>query len=702
LEQRIVAVAIATALALAGPAGADTGEDVRDRDESGIEVVVVTGVRLQQDMTLNISEVARPGQDNSDLMRLFPGGNRNANGQLSRISQYRGLIGQQNRVAIDGLGYTPDCPNWMDTPLSSIPQSLTGSITLFRGLGSVDALEEGLGGAIRIESLGVEFSQDPAWSSFGSAEAGGGSNGPAWNAALFTGMRNQDNVFDVAVSKDVGDDYEFAGGTARATEYDREQFRLGYARRLRSGAFRLGAVINRTGPSGAPALPMDIRYIDSEQYRFGLETAAGPGRLDVQLSRLSVDHAMDNFTLRPPPVRMGKPGYRQSAPFGETWTGKLSYRMQMRDVAVLLGMDANRDTHTAEIKDPSNDRFFILNFNDIERQRSGAFAVVTWPVGAWELEADLRYNRVGMEAGEVGGYLGMPSPQQERLEKLAADFNASNRSRSDDHWIAAFKASRKLSGNLRLNAGFGRKMRSPSYQERYLWLPMESTAGLADGRTYIGDVALKPEKSLEVTLGLDWSHGAFELTPEAFLRDIADSIQGVPSTNPVANAFSMMMSGSPPLQYANVDAEMYGFDMGYRWDPPGAWLLRGNISYVRGKRSDVEDNLYRIAPLSSFLELRYERDDWFIGAENVAAGRQDRVAAYNQETETAGWGVLNLRVGLRLGKPFQLGFVVENVFDKLYQDHLGGYNRVMESDVPVGTRLYSKGRNCYLRLSVNW
>ena len=50
-----------------------------------------------------------------------------------------------------------------------------------------------------------------------------------------------------------------------------------------------------------------------------------------------------------------------------------------------------------------------------------------------DLEADLRYNRVDMEAGEVGGYLGMMSPQQERLDELAAAFNAADRSISDSH-----------------------------------------------------------------------------------------------------------------------------------------------------------------------------------------------------------------------------------------------------------------------------
>ena len=38
--------------------------------------------------------------------------------------------------------------------------------------------------------------------------------------------------------------------------------------------------------------------------------------------------------------------------------------------------------------------------------------------------------------------------------------------------------------------GVSRKSRSPAYQERYLWLPLQATAGLADGRTYTGNLDL--------------------------------------------------------------------------------------------------------------------------------------------------------------------------------------------------------------------
>jgi iron complex outermembrane receptor protein len=231
---------------------------------------------------------------------------------------------------------------------------------------------------------------------------------------------------------------------------------------------------------------------------------------------------------------------------------------------------------------------------------------------------------------------------------------------------------------------------------------MEATAGLADGFTYIGDIGLRPETSIEVTAGVDWSIGRFKLTPEAYYRDINNYIQGVPSKNMTANTFALMMGGRLPLQFANVDAELYGLDLGYEFEISEAWLLRGNLGYVRGKRADVRDNLYRIAPLSSFLELMYQGERYFVAMESVAAASQDKVSVYNNEKPTPGWGIANLRAGYSLNKTIDINLGVENIFDKAYQDHLGGYNRVAGSDVPLGERLYSKGRNYYVRLNANW
>jgi iron complex outermembrane receptor protein len=694
---------------LAAYASADTNlTELTEHTDSGLEVVIVTGVRIHDEIVLQSSPVARTSLDNSDLMRMFPGGNRNANGPLTNISQYRGLFGAQNNVSVDGAGYSADCPNWMDTPLSSIPQSMTESVTLYRGLGSVITIQEGLGGGIEIQSRSGGFASEAGWSGYGNAEAGYGHNASAWNAAVFAGFHNDRNFVDFAASADRGDDYGFDGGTVSATEYDRAQYRFGYGHDFGATDLAVRAVVNRTGETGTPALPMDMRFLDSEQYSFELNTELGSGELHFSVDTLDVEHVMDNFTVRPVPLnKMGKPTYRESAPLGDTDAMKLSYRMERGDVSMEFGLDGKWESHDHPVADPTNAQFYIDNFVDVSRDRFGGFANVTWDGPQWDLETGIRYNQVKMNAGEVGGDLAIPqmSPmyvQQERLDKLAAEFNAADRKVSDDQWFAIINASRALNDTTRLNLGLGRKVRSPSYQERYLWLPMSATAGLADGYTYIGDINLEPETSIEITGGLDWNTESFRLTPELFYRDISDFIQGTPSTNMTANMFAMMSTGKPPLQYGNVDAEIYGFDMGYEWQISEAFMLRGTLSYVRGKRTDEPDNLYRIAPLTSFLELLWVRDRWFVSAESVAASSQDKVAEYNSEQETSGWGILNLRAAMQLNDSFSVGLGVENLFDKVYQDHLGGYNRVRDSDIPVGARINGMGRNFYLKLNATW
>jgi iron complex outermembrane receptor protein len=673
-----------------------------------IEMVLVTGVRRHRELPLEVNEVMPTALDNSDLLRQLPGANRNANGPLTRISQYRGLFGAHNNVLVDGQSYTPGGPNWMDPPLSSIPQALTSNLTLYRGLGSVDVHSEGLGTTIAINSRQGDFGPGDAWQSFGQVASGYASNASAWNASAQLGMANQQQRWSIAASEDRGDNYAFDGGKVVPSEYERRQYRADYGFRGQQVELAAGLVVNRTGPSGTPALPMDILLVDSEQYRLEADTPLAGGELRLRAGVMEVDHVMDNFTLRPVPLNpMGMPNFRQSDTSSSGRTAAADWALERGDSRWQLGFDTRLDEHDALISNPRNAMFFIDNFKDIQRDRFGLYAMFTTTTGSWDHEAGLRYNRVEMDAGMVAGNLAaMPgSPmaiQQQRLDQLALEFNNAQRRQTDDHWIALFKASRALGEHTRLDLGLGRKMRSPSYQQRYLWLPLEATSGLADLQTYLGTIDLKPEASLEATVGLDWSANGWRFSPELFYRDVSDFILGVPSTNATANAFAMMMGGSRPLQFANVDATLYGIDLGYQWQINTHLQLRGNLGYVRGERNDTGEPLYRIAPLSSWLELAWETQRWRLATESVAAAGQDRVALYNDEQTTPGWGIINLRSSFELSSHFSLAAGVENLFDRAYQDHLGGYNRVRDVDVAQGSRLPAAGRNYYLSLNAHW
>jgi iron complex outermembrane receptor protein len=346
--------------------------------------------------------------------------------------------------------------------------------------------------------------------------------------------------------------------------------------------------------------------------------------------------------------------------------------------------------------------FFVQNFNEVERDRLSGFAEWNGAIADnWQMQSGVRLTHVKTDANDVDSNMAaMMMP----VANLRDDFNSADLSQDDTLTEIALNFTRTLSETLDLQLGLARKERAPSYQERYLWLPLEATSGLADGRTYIGNLDLDPETAYQFELGLDWHTPRFAFSPRVFYHHINDYIQGVPSTNSNANMFVAMMMpmASSPLQYDNVDAKLYGFDANWLWSLNPEWQLDGTVSYVRGKRRDTDDNLYRIAPLTARTQLSYIQPDWRVGVEAVTVARQNQVSAENDEQKTGGYAIFNLSGQYNVNTSLSIQAGVTNLFDREYQNHLGGYNRVSNDDIAVGDRLPGYGRSVYAGLNLTW
>ena len=279
---------------------------------------------------------------------------------------------------------------------------------------------------------------------------------------------------------------------------------------------------------------------------------------------------------------------------------------------------------------------------------------------------------------------------------LADAFNAADRELSFGNVDAVFKYSHSLTANLGVNVDLGSKTRAPSYQELYLWLPLQATGGLADGRNYIGNLELDAERSNEIAVGLDWSTERFGISPQAYYKDVRDYIQGVPATVMPANMLAMMMSGSPALQFDNVDAEIYGLDLVWHYSLTERFRLDGNASVSRGRRTDVSDNLYRLPPMNGSVALSFVDNEWSLRAEVIAYDRQDKVSAYNDEQPTPGYGIVNGLFRWNMSSTLRIEVQASNLFDRGYQNHLAGVNRVQNVDIPAGERLWGAKRTLSL------
>ncbi|MDP2346942.1 MAG: TonB-dependent receptor [Gammaproteobacteria bacterium] len=680
---------------------------------ANIEEILVIGV--QDTHTVRTDDTMVAPADTAELLKKMPGANINKNGELTGIAQYRGMFGDRVNVSINGAHVSSGGPNAMDAPLHYAPVALIESLSISRGIVPVSAGQETIGGHVHAETYSGDFGNSTEWQLAGRTYLGGQSvnNGSVGSALL--SLTNRNHILRAFLMKERGDDSEFHDGRITPSNYDRDRWDAGYSYQRGNHEFSFDFARNNTLDSGTAALPMDINSLDSELLRSRYQWSNLDYTFTAEYSLNDIRHWMSNYHLRRPPLNaQGNPDL---ARFRNTYTSSdnsglvLKLEKDVDNGLWRAGVDSHFSEHLALILNPNAAAFFTDNFKDIERNVIGAFIEREMSLSSnTGLEIGVRYNRVTSDSGAVDVNLnpanlsaGMPFQMNNMAHTLAAQFNAKDLSQSDGNtdWFARFSID--TSYDVTWYVGAARKSRSPSYQERYLWMPASSAGGLADGKIYMGDPDLKPEVAHEMEVGFDMNRGRFTFYPRAFYKEVTDFIQGVPSTNTLANTLAQMLAnagmGSPnPLQFANVDASYYGFDMESSYELSDRLTLRSVLSIVRGQREDIRDDLYRISPDNMILSLDYTKNNWTASLESMTYADQERVSNTNLEAQTDGYTIVNLTGRINVSPDIELGMGVNNLLDKEYEDHLAAYNRAWNPDVAIGDRLPGLGRSVYARM----
>lgn len=672
-----------------------------------MEEVVIERAPLANRTSIELA--ARPVTDTTELLKRSPGANINSNGPLTGIAQVRGLYGQRVNTRINGSKISSGGPNLMDPPLSYSPASVLEDLTVYRDIAPVSAGQETLGGAI------VATPWRPAFSDSVSGSLGGSLSGrdnieysgkisgshqsvnDASEAVLIGGIASQNQRAMLSLLDNRGNDSEFKEGKIRPTEFKRQRAEVAYGFRQANHTFSLSHLRNETDAAGTPALPMDIKFIDTDSTQLGYNHDAGNWGTNFTANHAEVEHEMTNFHLRQPPAMADM--YRANRATADSNDAHLQAWFKTADFIWRTGIDFHDTEHNSLVSNPNSPAFFVDNFRDAEQQITGVYLEFENPArSATTFHAGLRVNYVSWDAGTVNG---TPAMMNAAAGNLRDQFNAADRSGDEINIDAVIQIGQQVSDSLNLVTSVGRKNRGASYQERYLWLPMRATAGLADGNTYIGNIDLDAETSHEIAAGFDYQDESVFVSPRIFYKKIDDYIQGTPVTDPGTIMFSTMMMGdATPLQFNNIDARLYGADIHTRWEPASRWRLESVVSYVRGTRRDTDDDLYRIAPLNGMLSTTYVARTWSTTLELEAAAAQNKVSEINNETSSAGYSVWNLHAKKELIENFTLSAGVKNIFDRNYADHLSGVNRAMASAVEVGARIPGNSRNIYTQLTL--
>ena len=692
-----------SAVCLAAPVLADELPDASVEDAMEVITVVNRGFEKPTvDESFAHGKTTTP--DLAGWLNSIPGANVNRNGPVTGIAQFRGLYGDRVSTSLDGHIIVGAGPNSMDTPLSYSTPLMVESMTAFRGIAPVSAGMNTLGGAIDVKMRKAEIDNQSQLNVSGDVQAGYRSGTDTGTLAAVTNLSQGNFGAMFYGNVQAGDDFEDGEGrVVKPTEFSKKQF--GTDLRYSEDGYEVGLGYHYTDTtdSGTPALPMDIEYIYSHRVSLDGSYQTDTWQYNWQIGYLDADHAMTNWLMREnnDPTR-----YRRNNAVSDTIDFKLTATRNYDDAELTIGVDGYQADHDSTITNPNNMMFRVANFNNVEDDRYGLFVEWQQPINDWNLHFGTRIKQAKADAGDVSTSMAMMMGNMGMMAAGLRDaFNNADRSVEDTNVDAALSLQTELNSQYTLYLGLGIKNRAPSYQERYLWTPMEATGGLADGNTYIGDINLDSETAYQSDIGLTYKQDNTLISAHVYYQNIDNYIQGTAlgMEDMSARMMAQMMSGDDnPLKFSNVDAKLFGADVNWQVQLSDTLMLDGIVSYVKGERRDIDDYLYRIAPLNAQMNLIYNADS-FVGKLNLTAyDAQDDVSVTNQEAKTAGYALVNVEGQYYFNNDLSIRAGIDNLLDKSYSNHLGGYNRAKGSDIPVMTRLPGEGLSAWVEVGYSF
>jgi iron complex outermembrane receptor protein len=698
---------------------------------SSLEEITIQAFPLSNEISTGISSNPSLSADSAEILKRMPGANTNGNGPITGIAQYRGMYGDRISVKLDSAPTLTGGPNAMDTPLSYAPSGLLSDLVIYRGISPVSQAQESIGGHMVAKLNRGSYTQSQDLQTSGYAVFQKNDNGQQANTDFQLINANNQHKISLLGSYNEGDNFSAGDNkTVNGTQYQRERYDLAYGLKNSTNEFLIFAGRHNVANSGTPALAMDIINVNTDMagFNFSSDLANNPifKEFNMSVAWADVDHGMDNHSLRKKPPMAMK--YRHNQANAENLSWSLDTLLSITAGELKLGIDSNHQTHNSLITNPENLHFEVKNFIDSERDNLGVFAELNGNHNSWNYQVGYRHNRIELNSASVGasgmmgsnmsdmghmdmGHMDMDkehmdmgmnnnvcSTMHDCANELAMAFNQADRIINHNTNNLVVKFNRALDKETALSIDLGVKQRAPSYRETYLWVPLSITGGLADGRNYVGNLNLKPETSSEINIGLNKNKANFSIQPQVFYRQIDNYIQGIPSANEAVNSLSNLMAGAPALVYSNTNAKIYGLDTNWKLSINNQWSADGVFSYVRGKRIDSPDNLYRIAPTNARFSVNYQaaQSPLELTIESIVYARQKHVASYANESQTAGYGIVNLSAQWTVNDQMQIRSGVTNLFDRFYANHLNSVNRNGESDIAVGEVIPGMGRTAYL------
>jgi iron complex outermembrane receptor protein len=614
-------------------------------------------------------------KDVGEALTALDGVSKIRKGAIANDVLIRGFQQGNITVLIDGARIYGACPNHMDPAAYHVDFAEIQQVEVTKG--AFDMRSQGsLGGTVNIVNKtpagGLRISPNFAAGSFG-----------YYNPSV-TGSISGENVYALAgVSYRRSGPYRDGAGL-RFTEYaNYKPPALGKdAFDVNTGWFRFGAnpaanhrlELTYTRQQGGlvlyPYLLMDAPYDNADRLgaSYIITSPGGPvTQLRIQSYFTRVKHWMtDEQRIS----SAGAPRPFSMATFAGTKA--LGGRVEADLFGMVAGVELYRrnwnSVNTMRMAGMYTDQAAIPNVNT---SAAGLYALYQRSFGRLDVNAGARVDAARMKAlGNANTNL------------YWAYQNTRALARSDVNPSASLRLAYALGRGVQVFAGIGRTVRLPDAEERYFALRR-------GGADWVGDPNLRPTRNTEADAGLNYRTGRLSVRPTLFYSRLADfiNIYNQPRINMVPGVMNLAARS-----YQNVDARMYGGELGWDLRVTRSLVASGGLAYVRGTRPG--GNLAEIPPLRSRTALRYGGRILFLEAEAIAVNAQGRVDAALREARTPGYAVANLKAGIHSSK-LNLAGGIGNLFNRFYYEH-ASYQR---DPFRTGARVPEPGRNVFVTVA---
>jgi len=692
-----------------------------------------------------------------DLLKSIPGFSTMRKGGSNGDPVFRGMAGSRLGILVDGGQIAGGCPSRMDPPTAYIAPELFDRVVVIKGPETVLYGPGNSAGTVLFERDHARYAE-PAWSLSGSVLGGswgrndqnieirGGT--PTFYAGL-VGNHTHSQDYDDGNGDRVHSSWNRWNVDTDVGWTPDDDTRV----ELTAGKGDGRTAYAFSSMDGAQFL-RESAGLSFERRNLGEHFA----KLEASAYYNYADHVMDNYTLRDPDPDSMMPMAMAADVDRRTVGGRVAGTFQWTGIELVAGMDASSNVHSARSGGPPGSMMGF--YGDMPRERdariatSGAFGELAWTFAERQrLVAGLRVDRARARGyalttmmtggmGDMGD--GMDMPPETTVSATRDDTLTSGFVR----WEHALPSS-----PVTLYAGIGHAERFPDYWElfgqhadtrltAFLGLKPERTTQLDIGARYEGE-RLQAWVSAYVgivddfividygdSMGMgdmgdggmgdmgdggmgDMGDGGMGDMGDGGMGDMGDGGMGDMDDGGMGDmddgGMGDMGDGGMQMDMAsdtpkNVRARTRGGEAGASYAISERFKIDATIAYSWGENRSEHRPLPQIPPFEMRLAASYDTGTWSLGALLRGVSRQDRVAVgqgniIGQDLgKSAGYGVLSFNGGYRFGNGLILTAGVDNVFDKVYAEHISPANPGFAGYVNT-VRVNEPGRTAWAKLA---